>query len=94
MRCGDVISEDTKLKEDLLDCPGNGLEIGADGVTLDLGGHVVNGTGTGVGIRNPEGNDVTIKRGTVREFGTGSCSAATCLPGQNRCTCGATSFTT
>ena len=44
--CGDVITQDTTLDSDLIDCPGDGLVIGADGVTLDLGGHTVDGTGT------------------------------------------------
>lgn len=71
VRCGDVITEDTKLHEDLLDCPGNGLEIGADGITLDLGGHVIDGTGTGIGIRSHGNDQVQIKDGTIREFSTG-----------------------
>lgn len=74
VRCGDVITEDTKLNEDLLDCPGNGLEIGAS-VTLDLGGHVIDGDGDGgVGIvshATDRVERVQIKNGTVREFRTG-----------------------
>ena len=34
--CGDTISSDTKLKNDLTNCPGNGIVIGADNITLDL----------------------------------------------------------
>ncbi len=82
VRCGDVITEDTKLEEDLVDCPGNGLEIGADGVTLDLGGHVVDGTGTGQGIRSHGNSHVQIKRGTIRQFGVGiSLGRAPSFPG-------------
>lgn len=80
--CGDVISEDTTLTEDLLNCPGNGLEIGADGVTLDLAGHVVDGTGAGQGIRSHGNSDVEIKGGTIREFGVGvSLGRAPSFPG-------------
>jgi hypothetical protein len=43
VRCGDVITQDTTLDSDLLDCPGSGVVIGADGITLDLNGHVVDG---------------------------------------------------
>ena len=61
VQCGDVISQDTTLDSDLIDCPGDGLVIGADGITLDLGGHTVDGDGVGVfcdsGIKNdPSGH--------------------------------------
>jgi parallel beta-helix repeat protein len=39
--CGAVITEDTTLDSDLIDCPGPALVIGADGVTVDLAGHTV-----------------------------------------------------
>jgi parallel beta-helix repeat protein len=73
VHCGDVITQDTRLDSDLVDCPGSGIVIGADGVTLDLGGHVVDGTRVGLGddsgINNAAGHDgVTIKNGTVQEF--------------------------
>ncbi len=45
VRCGHTISRDTKLKNDLVDCPGNGIVIGADNITLDLNGHTVDGDG-------------------------------------------------
>jgi parallel beta-helix repeat protein len=43
VQCGDVITQDTTLDADLVDCPGDGLVIGADDVTLDLNGHTVDG---------------------------------------------------
>jgi parallel beta-helix repeat protein len=43
--CGDVITQDTTLDSDLVDCPGDGIVIGADDVTLDLDGHTVDGDG-------------------------------------------------
>jgi parallel beta-helix repeat protein len=43
VQCGDVITQDTTLDPDLADCPGDGIVIGADGVTLDLNGHTVDG---------------------------------------------------
>jgi parallel beta-helix repeat protein len=45
--CGDVITHDTTLDSDLIDCPGEGIVIGADGVTLDLDGHTIDGVGGG-----------------------------------------------
>jgi parallel beta-helix repeat protein len=46
VQCGDVITQDTRLDSDLIDCPGDGIVIGADGITLDLGGHTIDGNGS------------------------------------------------
>lgn len=70
--CGQVITQDTKVDNDLLNCPGDGLVIGASDVKLDLGGHVIDGVGNGVGINNSGGFDnVEIVHGTVQQFLTG-----------------------
>ena len=73
--CGDVITQDTRLDSDLVDCPGDGVVIGADGITLDLGGHTIDGTGAGdghQGVDDSAGHDaVTVTRGTIREFHDG-----------------------
>jgi hypothetical protein len=45
LACGDTIVADTTLRADLLSCEGNGLVIGADGILLNLNGHVVAGNG-------------------------------------------------
>jgi parallel beta-helix repeat protein len=39
--CGDIVTQDTTLDSDLAGCAGTALTIGADHVTLDLGGHRV-----------------------------------------------------
>jgi large repetitive protein len=46
--CGDTITADTKLANDLTDCPGNGIIIGAANITLDLNGHTIDGDGVPV----------------------------------------------
>jgi parallel beta-helix repeat protein len=43
--CGDTIKKDTTLHHDLVNCPNNGIVIGADNVTLDLNGHTIDGDG-------------------------------------------------
>jgi parallel beta-helix repeat protein len=72
VRCGDVISRSTVLRNDLT-CDGDGLVIGADNVTLDLDGHSITGRrGDGsVGIENAGRDEVTIKNGFVNEFERG-----------------------
>jgi hypothetical protein len=60
-----VITADTTLTADL-DCSRftPALTIGADGVTLDLGGHTL--AGQDAGIDNPGFDDVTIRGGRVQ----------------------------
>ena len=50
VQCGDVITQGTTLDSDLIDCPGDGLVIGADNITLDLNGHTVDGDGDPRGV--------------------------------------------
>jgi parallel beta-helix repeat protein len=80
VECGDRITRDVRLDADLVNCPGNGLSVAADGVTIDLGGHVIDGAGRGVGVLNGywgDGHrDVTIRNGTVRGFKVGVRSGA------------------
>jgi parallel beta-helix repeat protein len=78
--CGDTITSDTKLKRDLTNCPGNGIVIGADDVTLDLNGHTIDGDGElgcddfyacDYGVDNTAGHDgVTVENGNIRDFAT------------------------
>jgi parallel beta-helix repeat protein len=69
--CGDVVVADVRLTADLSDCAGFGLVVGASGVTIDLAGHTISGTGTSAGIAT-EGHDrVTLKGGTIRGFAQG-----------------------
>jgi large repetitive protein len=69
--CGQVLRSSITLSNDLIACAGDGLVIGAGGITVDLNGHVVQGTGLGAGIRNTGHHDVTIRGGTIRNFDTG-----------------------
>jgi parallel beta-helix repeat protein len=72
--CGETITADTTLANDLTNCPGHGLLIGADRIRLDLNGHTVDGDGAGddAGIYNAAGHGgVTIEGGTVRDFSDG-----------------------
>jgi hypothetical protein len=69
--CGQVLTGNITLTNDLLACAGDGLVIGAGGITVNLNGHVVQGTGLGVGVRNTGHHDVTIRNGTVRNFDHG-----------------------
>jgi hypothetical protein len=71
LACGATITSDTRVRTDLRDCPGDGLVIGADHGTLDLGRSTLDGAGTGAGISLSGHRGVTIKGGTIQEFTTG-----------------------
>lgn len=74
LACGDVVTADVQLQADLVDCPGPGLVIGADGVDVDLNGHTLGGTrpGEGIGIDNSAGFDrISVSGGTVSTFARG-----------------------
>jgi large repetitive protein len=81
--CGDTITVDTRLDSDLVNCPNNGIVIGADDVTLDLNGHTVAGDGESVescpegefcdiGLLNDGHDGVTVRNGSVDGFGIGA----------------------
>lgn len=81
--CGERITVDTTLHQDLVNCPNHGIVIAADDITLDLNGHLVDGDGTPAadcdqqkepcdfGIFNDGHDGVTVTRGSVREFAVG-----------------------
>ena len=68
--CGATIVENLKLDQDLI-CAGNGLIVGADGIKINLRGHTIMGSGSGVGIAVTGRIDVSISGGTVRNFEAG-----------------------
>jgi len=81
--CGDTITTDTKLHQDLVNCPKVGILVGADNVTLDLNGHTIDGDGTpdsgcdpntdfcDIGVAFEGRRGVTVKHGSVRDFEAG-----------------------
>jgi large repetitive protein len=83
LKCGDTITTNTVLHKDLVNCPNNGIIIGADNVTLDLNYHTIDGDGTPAAGCDPQtefcdtgvvsfGHEgVTVVHGSVREFDVG-----------------------
>src|SRR4051794_25449060 len=80
VECGATITTSITLGNDLVDCPNNGIVIGADNITLDLNRHRVDGDAAltdpcpdggpcDVGINNVKGHSgVTVKNGSIAEF--------------------------
>lgn len=74
--CGTVITSDTTLTHDVGPCPGDGLVIGADHVTLDLNGHSVTGDpqarqADSVGVLFRGVRSSKVLNGTVQQFDAG-----------------------
>lgn len=78
--CGDTILTSITLTANL-DCSAggtNGLNVGANGIVIDLNGHSITGGGGGngyAGIYNPGFSNVIVKHGTIRNFFYGYSSA-------------------
>lgn len=75
VKCGTVITAPTTLAANVGPCSRGGLVIGADGITLDLGGFAVigraNRTGDGAGILLSGRQNVTVRNGRVTDFDAG-----------------------
>jgi parallel beta-helix repeat protein len=75
--CGDAITANTTLANDLTNCPGDGLVVAADDITLNLNGHTIDGDAVpgiadfDVGIRVAGHHGVTITDGHITEFDLG-----------------------
>src|SRR5215204_4147078 len=75
-KCGVTITADTTLHHNLINCPHNGIIIGADNITLDLNYHTIDGDGISspeceCGVVNEGHDGVTVVHGSVREFDGG-----------------------
>jgi parallel beta-helix repeat protein len=71
---GATVTKDTTLGANIGPCSGDGLVIGANGITFNSAGHTINGTGTNdisAGISLTGVTRVTIKNCYVTEFGYG-----------------------
>jgi parallel beta-helix repeat protein len=65
--CGQRLTASVRLANDVSGCPGDGLVVDADGVTVDLNGHTLSGSATGTGVVSEHAN-TTIENGTITRF--------------------------
>ena len=67
--CGQTVTTNAVLGQDLA-CPSSdGVDVGAPGITIDLKGHVLSGGGGNFGVDDSGGYDsVKIENGVVRGF--------------------------
>ncbi|MFX1379503.1 MAG: ABC transporter substrate-binding protein [Promethearchaeota archaeon] len=66
-----LITTDYTLTSDMYFEEGNGLKIGADGITINGNGHKIIGSGSGSGVLISNYDSVTIKNLTIQGFHTG-----------------------
>src|ERR1700716_3434213 len=82
LSCGATVTTSVTLSHDLLNCPVDGLVVGASGITINLNGHRITGT-SGAGPLDPDRclcgvNDrggyshVTLRNGRIENFVFGS----------------------
>ena len=72
--CGDTITTSIVVANDLANCPGVGLQIGAAGVILNLAGYTLGGDagGGGNGIDDSGGfGKLTVQNGSITGFASG-----------------------
>jgi nitrous oxidase accessory protein NosD len=72
VHCGQVITKSIRVANNLSGCPGDGLVVGAPGVTIDLSGRTLRGSRSesSAGVRDEFHNGLTVRNGTLRDFGT------------------------
>jgi parallel beta-helix repeat protein len=70
VHCGATLTKSTTLTADLVHCPGTGLVIGADGITVNLAGHTISGTNApgSEGIANDGHAATRILAGRITDF--------------------------
>jgi len=68
--CGDTITEDTTLTSDLLECVGDGLVIGASGITLDCSGFSISGISPDAdnGVYIQDRQNITVRNCDINGF--------------------------
>ena len=82
LSCGATVTTSVTLTQDILNCPVDGLVVGASGITINLNGHKITGT-SGAGPDNPDYclcgvNDrggysrLTLRNGRIENFVFGS----------------------
>ncbi|MCA1684103.1 MAG: right-handed parallel beta-helix repeat-containing protein, partial [Actinobacteria bacterium] len=81
--CGQTLTHSVRLTNDLTGCPGDGLVVGADGVSVDLNDHTITGSSAPaacdfpgddnvhVGIRIVGHAGVSVADGVIRNFDVG-----------------------
>ena len=70
VKCGQVVTSSITLANNLSNCPGGGLVIGANNLTIDLAGHSISGVNKrgSEGIADDGHPGARIQNGTIQRF--------------------------
>jgi len=100
LTCGQTLTSSVTLSADIGPCAGDGLRVARNGITVNLGGHVVRGSASPttdqVGVRLVNVSGATVKNGTVTAFDAGvaldnsTSSTVTAIKAKNNTGTGAT----
>jgi parallel beta-helix repeat protein len=71
LSCGESLDHSVTMNNDIGPCPGNGLIVTADHITIDLGGHTITGASGSTGVLVGLHSHVTVRHGTIRQFNLG-----------------------
>ena len=71
VRCGQELTASTLVTNNLGNCQGNGLVVGAPNIIIDLGGRTIDGTGLEAGVLNDGYEGVVVRNGTIADFDHG-----------------------
>lgn len=75
VECGDILTADTKLFEDLECSGGTAVTMGADGLTLDCDAYAIRGDGSGIGVDLGGTSGVTVQNCAIEDFSYGISAA-------------------
>jgi hypothetical protein len=71
LSCGQTVTVSVALTADM-SCPGSdGLDVGANGIVVNLNGHTIIGNGTNDGVLDSGHTGVVVENGVVKNFGFG-----------------------
>jgi large repetitive protein len=68
--CGQTLTVSTRLANDLVNCPRDGLIIGANDITLDLAGHTISGRNAAgsEGVADDGHKGLKVQNGAIENF--------------------------
>jgi large repetitive protein len=86
--CGMTVNVSITVGNDLSNCTGAGLVVGASKITINLNGHTIDGdeSGSGNGIAATDRSGVTVQNGTISGFDTGISFAGAAPTSPNKVT--------
>jgi parallel beta-helix repeat protein len=71
LSCGQTVTASVALTADLFCSGSDGLDVGANGIVVNLNGHTISGDTTHFGVLDSGHTGVVIENGTVASFNTG-----------------------